>query len=99
MHNHQVANTSNSDAQQLLTAYFQALNEGVNHQDFSQATGVLAKIRAYQTINGGDLVPSETKLESELFLNKLDVFNRLRNFYGILSLVLTFTFLFVTVKS
>jgi cytochrome c-type biogenesis protein CcsB len=98
MHNNQVANTSNSDAQQLLTSYFQALNEGMNHQDFSQATGVLAKIRAYQTITGGDLVPSETKLESELFLNKLDVFNRLRNFYGILSLILTFTFLFVTVK-
>lgn len=87
-----------TEAQQLLTTYFQALNEGINRNDFGQATGIVLKIREFQKVNGGDLVPSETKLESELLLNKLDVFNRLRNFYGILSLVLTFTFLFVTVK-
>lgn len=97
MHNHQV-NESNAEARTLFMNYLNALSDGGNKNNFSEADKALEEIATFQKKNGGIIIPSDSKLNAELFLNKLDVFSRLKNFYGILSLILTITFLYTTVR-
>ncbi|MFN8357069.1 MAG: cytochrome c biogenesis protein CcsA [Spirosomataceae bacterium] len=89
---------NNPEATTLFSDYINALNESTNSNNFNLADQALSKIIIYQRENGGALIPSEEKLKAELLLNKLDVFNRLRNYDGMLCLVLTITFLFITVR-
>jgi cytochrome c-type biogenesis protein CcsB len=49
-----------------------------------------------QKVKGASVIPSDTKINAEIALNKLDVFGRLRNVYGIFSLVFLSVF-FVSV--
>ncbi len=97
MHNHQTT-ANQTEAQGLFLNYINALSESANSGNFAKADKALEEISIYQKKYGSAIMPSETKLNAELTLNKLDVFNRLRNVYGILSLVLTIGFLYVTVK-
>lgn len=47
----------------------------------------LHSLAEYQARHSGSVLPSESKVKAELLLNQLDVFGRLRNIYGMLSLV------------
>jgi cytochrome c-type biogenesis protein CcsB len=97
LHEHQSA-TNNDEAKALFLGYLQALNDGVNNNNFELADIELSKISDYQKKYGNAILPSETKLSAELLLNKLDVFNKLRNYYGILCLLFVGFFLYGTVK-
>lgn len=87
-----------SESSALFAAYVNALSEATTSQNFAAADQALGQIAAYQQRYGASLLPSDTQLKAELLLNSLDVFNRLRNYYGILSLVFTVSFLFITIK-
>lgn len=97
LHDHQ-ENESNSAAKTLFINYLQALNDGSNSGNFQNAEVALTQISNFQKTNGSAIMPSDTKLKAELTLNKLDVFNRLRNYYGLLCLLLTGGFLYITIK-
>lgn len=90
--------TGPSEAKTLFLNYLQALNEGSRNTNFENANSALTQISFYQKAHGAAIIPSESKLNAELLLNKLDVFSRLRNYYGILSLLFISIFLFVVVK-
>lgn len=90
--------TGSSEAKTLFLNYLQALNEGSKNANFENANSTLAQIAFYQKAHGSAIIPSESKLNAELLLNKLDVFSRLRNYYGILSLLFISVFLFIVVK-
>jgi len=94
MHDHQNMPVAATSVSGLFSAYVNSVNEG----NFNAADANLEQIIKYQKANGGDIIPSETKLGAEIFLNKLDAFNRLKGYYGILCLVFTGLFLFVTIK-
>lgn len=79
-----------------FTEYLMSLNQGVSDGTQNTADGLLNQIKAQQTAKGANVIPSTTKVNAELLLNDLDVFGRLRNVYGIFSLVfLTVFFLSV----
>ena len=98
MHEHQ-SDAFSQEMRTLFLNYLNALNEGVNSNDFEHANSTLAQISAIQKFNGAAIMPSDSQLNAELFLNKMDVFSRLRNYYGILCLLITGVFLFSTIKS
>lgn len=88
-----------TEANTLYLNYLKAINEAAKFGNFEGANQALNQISLYQKVNGAAIIPSETKQNAELLLNKLDVFSRLRNYYGILCLVFISSFLFLVVKN
>ena len=83
-------------AEGFFTNYQAALREAMNSKDYKQANHLLAELKDYQVKNGGEVVPTNAEIKSEIFLNKLNVFNRLAGLYALLGIGFLF-FLFVSV--
>ena len=96
-HSHGTA-TLPDEANSLYMSYLKAVNEGSKGGNFEAANTALGQIKLYQNANGTAVIPAEAKQKAELLLNKLDVFSRLRNYYGLLCLVFISGFLFLVGK-
>ncbi len=84
-------------AEGFFTNYQAALREAMGTKDFKHADHLLSELKVYQETNGREVMPSETRIDSEIFLNNLNVFNRLAAFYALLGigfLVLLFVSVF-----
>jgi cytochrome c-type biogenesis protein CcsB len=88
-----------AEANTLYLNYLKAVNDGSKGGNFEGANVALNQIVMYQKANGAAIIPSEEKQKAELLLNKLDVFSRLRNYYGILCLIFISAFLYLVVKN
>ena len=89
-HNH------NSIADNFFNAYGTELQKAMTTGDYSHAGHLLDELKAFQKAQGLTVIPSETKVKSEILLNNLNVFNKLAAFYILLGLALLF-FLFISV--
>jgi cytochrome c-type biogenesis protein CcsB len=98
MHEHQQDEYS-ARMRTLFLAYLEHLNEAAQNQDYTAAEQNLSEIANVQRASVSEFMPSETQVSAELFLNKLNVFNRLRNYYALLCLLLTGVFLVTTVRN
>jgi hypothetical protein len=78
---------SNTIVDRFYPVYLQALQASLQSNDWSLPNRALEELDQYQQKYGGDVLPSAGKLQAELLLNKLNVFNRLGSFYGLLSLL------------
>jgi cytochrome c-type biogenesis protein CcsB len=77
--------------------YRNALKAGITNGNFTEANSLLADLKEYQQINGSVIMPSDTQLNAEILLNKLNVFNRLAAGYmllGVAFLLLLFVGVF-----
>ena len=90
-HNHE-----ESVADKFFSAYSAALKEASTNNNYAQANSLLEELKAYQNTNGGEIMPSSSKVNAEILLNKMNVFARLAGFYILLGLALLF-FLFLSV--
>jgi len=75
---------------QILPMYFSALQTAKKTGDYSQANELLNSIKGFQKKFGGEVMPSEKKLETEILYNKYDVFRNLFAMYmiaGVLMLI------------
>ena len=79
-------------------SYLQAVSEATTNNNYAKADQLLSSISTYQKSYGGTIIPSSTKIKSELVLNKLNVFGRLRNYYGLLSMIILGVFFFTIFK-
>lgn len=95
-HNHGKDSHDSHVATTFFNAYITALKKGINTNNYNDANKLLNELKAYQVKNGGAVIPSETKINAEIFLNNLNVFNRLAVFYILLGLAFLF-FLFISV--
>ncbi len=85
-HNHQV-NTSETYAEQFYPVYISTVQNAMDNGDWASANKLLAELNQFQETNGGDVLPTPSKLRAELLLNKLKIFNRLGKMYGLLGLI------------
>ncbi len=90
--NHNNSSVSN----QFFSSYKNALRIGIESGDYSQADQLLVDLKNYQEANGASVVPSQSKIDLEILLNNLKVFNRLALFYTLMGLAFLF-FLFYSV--
>ena len=95
-HGHSHDGNPNTIADKFFDNYKSALVSAKENNDYSNANQLLEDLKEYQIEKGGAIVPSLTKIKSEIFLNKLNVFTRLAIFYILLGLALLF-FLFLSV--
>ncbi|MDP5078787.1 MAG: cytochrome c biogenesis protein CcsA, partial [Nonlabens sp.] len=79
---------------EFFNAYSALLMEGKETGNYLKANTVLNNLMDYQRKLGGDIMPSEDKIEAELLYNKYDVFKSLYKWFGwfgIIMLVLLIT--------
>jgi cytochrome c-type biogenesis protein CcsB len=98
MHEHQQDEYS-TRMRTLFLAYLEHVNSGAQNQDYSSADQNLDEITNVQRASTSESMPSTTQVKAELFLNKLNVFSRLRNYYALLCLLITGIFLYTTVRN
>ena len=67
--------------------YIAEIQHAIDHNNWTTPNKMIGELHEYQQINGGEIVPSNSKISAELFLNKLNVFSRLGKIYGLLGLV------------
>jgi len=86
----------NHVAANFFNAYGTALSKAIAIDNYTDADKLIDELAAYQFKNGGEVMPSITKIKAEILLNRMNVFNRLALFYILLGL--TFLgFLFLSV--
>lgn len=79
---------------EFFNAYSALLMEGKETGNYIKANTVLNNLMDYQRKLGGEIMPSEDKIEAELLYNKYDVFKSLYKWFGwfgIIMLVLLIT--------
>lgn len=82
----------------LFMEYLQNLSQGVQSGNYSAANASLDKITAFQQSTAAHIFPSSSKIKAELLLNQLNVFGRLRNYYGLLALGILGLFFYTVLK-
>ncbi|MEZ4959237.1 MAG: cytochrome c biogenesis protein CcsA [Saprospiraceae bacterium] len=73
--------------EKFYPAYISTLQYAVAKNDWELANKLIVELDKYQHTHGAAIIPSTGKLNAELLLNKLDIFNRLGGIYGLLGLV------------
>ena len=94
-HNHS-RQAENAFAENFYPQYIAELHHAIDHSNWINPNNLIAELHLYQQHNGGALLPSESKINAELFLNKLRVFDRSGKMYGLLGLVFL-SLLFISV--
>ncbi|RLD60031.1 MAG: cytochrome C biogenesis protein, partial [Bacteroidetes bacterium] len=94
-HGHDHGNEINI-ADTFFSAYSTALKKGMRSDNYTDADKLLEELKDFQNKKGGSIMPSPTKIKSEIFLNKTNVFNRLALLYMLLGIGFLF-FLFLSV--
>ncbi len=75
----------------MMIAYIAEVSAGITSGDYSKADKILGYISSIQRKSAGtELLASESKINTEILYNKLQIFIVLRNFYALLSVVLLF---------
>jgi len=72
----------------LLTDYFKSANEAMSSGNWDAANEQLNRIKSYQLIHGGTNLPSNTKIDLEIFYNNLNIFGVLAIMYALIGFVL-----------
>ncbi len=78
----------------LITAnYFKNVEEGISTGQWKKADAALDVLKKYQYFYGGEIIPSQKRIEMEIAYNKFNIFDRLVPVYilaGLLLLILAF---------
>ena len=72
--------------EKFYPAYIPAVKNAILSKDWNLPNQMLAELDQFQQKNGGDVLPSQSEVNAELLLNKLNVFSRLSKYYGLLAL-------------
>jgi len=76
--------------QAILAAYFSSVDEALKNGDWEKADKALEVIKQYQTFYGAAIMPSRSRVDAELLLNRLEPFQRLVPLYMLVGLILLF---------
>ncbi len=85
---------SNFFIDNFMKAYIQTTREAMQTGNWSDVNELLTALDGYQKKLGKALLIPEKKLKAELLYNKVDIFNRLGKWYGLLGLLLLTIFFF-----
>ncbi len=74
--------------------YLGSLQSSIASGDYSQPDRLLEAFKQNQLNHGAEVLPSENKIKTEIIYNKLDLFNRLYRYYGLVGVLLFFVLIF-----
>ena len=82
-----------NDISQIMKTYFDNISEGLKSSNWAKANNSLFKIIEYQKKYYDGVLPSQFKIDTEIYFNKFNILERLTPFYlliGFILLILTF---------
>jgi len=82
-----------NDVRSILAGYFEAISKGIESGNWSDADKVVEKIMSYQEQYASEIMPSQSRIDTEMFFNKAKIFQRLTPVYlisGFLLLIAIF---------
>ena len=82
-------------ARNILPYYFETLREARKTGDYSTADELLDGITNFQKKFGKEVMPSESKIKTEVLYNKVDIFNRLYKYFAMVGMIM---FVFIIVQ-
>ncbi|HNS11456.1 MAG TPA: cytochrome c biogenesis protein CcsA [Bacteroidia bacterium] len=85
-------------ADKFFSTYRSSLKEAMISKDYSFCNTLINELSAYQTQKGAAVIPSLSKINTEILLNNLNVFNRLAALYALLGVLFLFFLLFQVFK-
>jgi len=71
----------------IISLYTESLNEAYKTGNYSEADKLVNSIKMYQEKYAGNIISSNAKLKIEMLYNKVDIFERLFKFYGLIGLI------------
>ncbi len=83
----------------FYTSYIKALTKAFESGDYTDANKLLDELKSNQSKIASAIIPSESKIKTEIFLNKMDIFGKLRNIYGLIGLLSLFLFIVSVVSN
>ncbi len=72
----------------ILPYYFEKLKEARTTGDYSQADLMIKGIQKLQSDYGAAVLPSESKINTEILYNKIDIFNRLYRYFAMFGMLM-----------
>lgn len=78
----------------ILPMYYDSVKTAIVTGNWEKPAKTLGYIKAYQEKYGEELFPSDTKLSMEITYNRIDIFKRLYQVYGLLGFIMLI-FLFI----
>nr|WP_299172711.1 cytochrome c biogenesis protein CcsA [uncultured Allomuricauda sp.] len=68
--------------------YLGTLKSSIASRDYSQPDKLLEAFKQNQKNNGAEVLPDDKKVKAEILYNKLDIFNRLYQYYALVGVLL-----------
>ena len=72
----------------IFSMYYETVRKAVETGDWSAADEHLEYILQFQQENGAKIIPSESKINLEIFYNEFSIFKRLAMYYGLIGFIL-----------
>lgn len=72
----------------VLPLYFNELKKARQTGDYTKADEYLESINVFQHVHGSRVLPSDTKVKTEILYNKVDIFNRLYKYFLLIGVVM-----------
>ena len=85
---HAATTISQNSPEILLSTYFKSVKESMSSGNWAPANEQLLRIKSYQLMNGGNELPSGTKIKLEIFYNNLNIFGLLAIIYSLMGFLL-----------
>ncbi|WP_343486534.1 cytochrome c biogenesis protein CcsA [Allomuricauda sp. d1] len=80
--------------QNSVPYYLNTLQTAIETGDYSTPNKLLEAFHQNQKNHGSEVLPSDEKVKTEIIYNKLDIFNRLYKYYGLIGLLLFIVLIF-----
>ncbi|MEM8999593.1 MAG: cytochrome c biogenesis protein CcsA [Bacteroidota bacterium] len=80
--------------QNAIPYYLTTLQTAIKTGDYSEPDKLLQAFYQNQKNHGAEVLPTEEKVATEIFYNKLDIFNRLYKYYALVGVSLFFILVF-----
>ena len=82
------ADSLSANVPKLLPLYLQLLQSAKRTKDYTKANQILDGIKSYQKKFGAEVYPTEDRIDLEISYNKIQPFQKLVKYYGLVSLIL-----------
>jgi cytochrome c-type biogenesis protein CcsB len=79
----------------ILPVYFQMLRKARTSGDYTEADNILLGIKKFQKKHGAAVMPSDSKVKTEILYTKIDLFNRLYKCFAVFGLLM---FMFIIIQ-
>ncbi len=76
----------------FFSRYSKAVDEAMESQQWGQADSLVSELHTYQQETAGSELISDSKVNMEILLNKMNVFSRLSKIYGLLGVLFLLLF-------